>query len=526
MSHTPLERSSDPARDYALGWKATWRLVRAGKSWSGGERDCAFLNLGDGRFADVSSAIGFDSPGDGRALATTDWDGDGALDVWMTQRDGPRVVFYRNQRPPTQHWLALRLADAGPNRHAIGARVVVTLEGGARLVREVSAGSGYLSQSSLVQHFGLGAETRLATVEVRWPGGEREIFTGVAADQRCVLTRGSGVARALAPRPGRIEAASGPLAPVRDIGPVRIDPLAPVPLVGLPWRGFDGVEHALGEPRAAKPDRYQLVTLFTSTCASCAHELATLARAKGELNALGLDVLALALDDDAHAADAQARLDRVHWPHASGRAGAAFLDGRARHGDELLDRPGALALPTNLLLDGSSRLVALHRGPVDASILAQDLARLRAALPGLPAPALPWPGRWIEPPARARDLLALANRLAAGGAPALADALLARLSLPADAAARLAPAERRRAFDAYFELGHARAEQGDDRGARLAFERALVADPANGPGEVALGGALRRLGELDAAEESLDRARARLPAEHPALALELALMHA
>ncbi|MBK7877179.1 MAG: ASPIC/UnbV domain-containing protein [Planctomycetes bacterium] len=525
MSHTPLE-GSDPARDYALGWRATWRHVRAGKSWSGGERDCAFLNLGDGRFADVSSASGFDSPGDGRALATTDWDGDGALDLWMTQRDGPRVVFYRNQRPATQRWLAVRLEQPGANRSAIGARVEVVLADGARLVREVAAGSGYLSQSSLEQHFGLGAAGEIASVAVRWPGGERETFTGVAPNQRVLLARGAGAARALPARATRVTAVAGPLAGVKKADARRVEPLAPIPMVGLPWSGFDGAPHALGEPRGAKPGAYQLVTLFTSTCASCAHELGELARSKAALDALGVDALALALDDAAALAAARARLDGVRWPHASGRALQPFQDGLQLFFEELLDRPGPLALPTNLLLDGAGRLVLLHRGPVSVAQLGEDVARLRASGAELPRPALPFAGRWIDAPAQRRDLFALATRLASGGQPALAHALLARVEIAPGAAERSSPAERERAFRAFHELGHARAAAGDDVAAVTAFERALAAQPGDALGALALAGALRRLGRLDEAEARADAARAALPGEHPALALELALQHA
>ena len=528
MSHTPLE-GSDPARDYALGWKATWRHVRAGKSWSGGERDTCFLNLGDGRFADVSSASGFDSPADGRALATTDWDGDGALDLWMTQRDGPRVVFYRNDRPKTQRSLGVRLADTGKNPSAIGARVELELASGARLVREVAAGSGYLAQSSLEQHFGLGKDGTVERALVRWPDGTRETFTGFAreaASAHVLLARGAGVARVLPARANPVELDAGALAAVREAEPGRVEPLAPIPLAGFEWTDFDGVRRPLVERREPKPARFTLVTLWTSPCASCAHELALLARAKPELDALGLHVLALALDDDAGLADARARLERVAWPHRAGRGGTELVDGLQIAFEELFDRPGPLALPTNLVLDANGQLVLLVRGPVDVHGLEADVARLAAAAPELPRPTLPFAGRWIDPPPTTRDLLALAARFSAGGRPELGEALLAGTTIVPASALTASPLERARAFEAFAELGRARAAAGDDAAATKAFERALDADPGNGNGELLLAGALRRLGKLDEAEARCERARAALPATHPGLALEVALLHA
>ena len=49
--------------------------------------------------------------------------------------------------------------------------------------REVHAGSGYLSGHSLVQHFGLGAETRASAVEITWPSGAVERLENSRADR-------------------------------------------------------------------------------------------------------------------------------------------------------------------------------------------------------------------------------------------------------------------------------------------------------------------------------------------------------
>ncbi len=52
----------------------------------------------------------------------------------------------------------------------------------------MSAGSGYLGNGSLVQHFGLGAATRVDRLEIAWPSGARSTLENVAADQRIVVT--------------------------------------------------------------------------------------------------------------------------------------------------------------------------------------------------------------------------------------------------------------------------------------------------------------------------------------------------
>ena len=94
MAPSPTEKKdAEAVRDYSAAWTAIMRLARAGSSWSGRERHCAFLNCGDveqgARFANVSAVSGLDFPDDGRALAVTDWDGDGDLDLWARNRNAP-----------------------------------------------------------------------------------------------------------------------------------------------------------------------------------------------------------------------------------------------------------------------------------------------------------------------------------------------------------------------------------------------------------------------------------------------------
>ena len=96
MSQSPVDDFSEPAiASYKQGWRALSRLLHEDRTFSGNERHCAFLNTGgkEASFADVSALTGFGFPDDGRGLATVDWDFDGDLDVWMTNRNSPRVRF-------------------------------------------------------------------------------------------------------------------------------------------------------------------------------------------------------------------------------------------------------------------------------------------------------------------------------------------------------------------------------------------------------------------------------------------------
>ncbi len=98
MSQSPTENNEIPS--YEAGWDATMRLVRQGRSWSGYERNCAFLNTRGTPFADVSAVSGLDFADDGRAVAVVDWDLDGDLDLWLRNRTAPRLRLMLNQSAP------------------------------------------------------------------------------------------------------------------------------------------------------------------------------------------------------------------------------------------------------------------------------------------------------------------------------------------------------------------------------------------------------------------------------------------
>jgi hypothetical protein len=104
----------------------------------------------------------------GRGAAYADIDGDGDLDVLLTQV-GRRAVLLRNDQQLGNRWLRLKLVGRRCNRDAIAAVVEIDA-GGATQRAQVMPTRSYLSQVELVLTFGLGAAARADAVRVRWPG--------------------------------------------------------------------------------------------------------------------------------------------------------------------------------------------------------------------------------------------------------------------------------------------------------------------------------------------------------------------
>jgi hypothetical protein len=150
-----------------------------------------FRNQGTGKFLQLGAEAGpgIEAAHMGRGAAFGDFDNDGDIDVLIMNVNEPPSLL-RNDAPPGNHWIKLRLEGTKSNRSAIGARVMVRY-GGKVQVQEVLSGTSFISSNDPRLHFGLGAATT-ADIEVHWPSGLVERMKSVAANQLVTLREGAG----------------------------------------------------------------------------------------------------------------------------------------------------------------------------------------------------------------------------------------------------------------------------------------------------------------------------------------------
>ncbi|MCP4655518.1 MAG: CRTAC1 family protein, partial [bacterium] len=163
----------DPSQSYEQPCQLFWN--------AGPEQARSFVLVDRHRAGDLARPLV------GRGSAYADVDGDGDLDVVLTQVGrGPLVL--RNDQDLGHHWLRVRLRDPEGQRDAIGAWIELAA-GGVTQRRQVMPTRGYQSQSELPVTFGLGTAERVDSLVVTWPDGSVQTIDEVAIDQLVVITK-------------------------------------------------------------------------------------------------------------------------------------------------------------------------------------------------------------------------------------------------------------------------------------------------------------------------------------------------
>jgi hypothetical protein len=144
------------------------------------QRCLIFRNLGQGRFADVTSeaGAGLDTPRAHRGAALGDYDNDGDLDLLIMDLDGGPVLLENRSQP--QSYLRVKAP--------VGSRIIIEAAA-LKQMDEVRASGSYQSASEQIVHFGLGATQIVDRLNVRFPNGQTRTLTRVKANQLLTINK-------------------------------------------------------------------------------------------------------------------------------------------------------------------------------------------------------------------------------------------------------------------------------------------------------------------------------------------------
>lgn len=140
-------------------------------------------NVDGKKFVDVGPASGevFQQRWVGRGLAVGDINNDGLVDAVVTENGGPAHILI-NQTRTSNHWIGFKLVGHKSNRDGIGSVIRIDTSAGSQWYT-VTTASSYLSSSDVRAHFGIGKDTTVMKVEVRWPSGCVQTLENVKGDQ-------------------------------------------------------------------------------------------------------------------------------------------------------------------------------------------------------------------------------------------------------------------------------------------------------------------------------------------------------
>ena len=333
-------------------------------------------------------------------MAITDWDHDGDLDFWVSNRNGPQIRFLQNNYDGNQRSLTLRLEGRSVNRDAIGARVELHLrDGRPSQLRTVRAGSGFLSQSSKWIHFGLATSDQIDRLVVRWPDDSVAEHFEIKTGSRYMLIQGEKP-KAIPSRRNVKLNDSLVSSPTQNTSSLQLRSFSLLPLPPSSYTTFDGKQASLHSVQAP----LTLVVLWSETCPPCLEELADISERASQLRQAGFDVVALTVDaldktgTDAGRrvrASARAVIRRMRFPFASGLASAGLVDRLQLVNNVLFDLHERLSVPMSIVLDSKRRVACLYKGSVSVDRLLEDRQQLASSADQWRLASVPFAGRWI-----------------------------------------------------------------------------------------------------------------------------------
>ena len=152
------------------------------------QENTLFRNDGNGWLTDITDEVGLGGHKKSMGASVVDFDGDGDIDIIVANSDGPLQLFENNAAQITgNHWLKIELQGNQSNSYGIGMLVEVELPNGSVISQQTYAGSGYLGSGDPVVHVGLGSETQVKEVRVKWSTGHVQVIHNVTIDQILVV---------------------------------------------------------------------------------------------------------------------------------------------------------------------------------------------------------------------------------------------------------------------------------------------------------------------------------------------------
>jgi enediyne biosynthesis protein E4 len=166
-----------------------WKLVQQMPSTK--LNNYLFRNNHDLSFTNVTDDWGITKKSINNGAAYADLNNDGSLDIIINNLNDNITIYKNNSSENKQaHYIKIRLKGEGKNTFGIGAKVYVETEHTHQMQEEYTS-RGFQSSVDPIMHIGLGADSVIKSLKIKWPGGKESLLQNVKADTLLVINQSS-----------------------------------------------------------------------------------------------------------------------------------------------------------------------------------------------------------------------------------------------------------------------------------------------------------------------------------------------
>ena len=141
--------------------------------------DFVFKNNKDLTFSDVGGKWGITEKGSSNGAAIADLDNDGDLDIIINNLNANATIYKNNSdKLPGSNYINLKL-NGYPSQ---GTQIKIIHNGKSQTV-EHNVYRGFQSTQDDIVHFGIGMDSKIDTIEIRWTNNRYQVFCAIKCNQ-------------------------------------------------------------------------------------------------------------------------------------------------------------------------------------------------------------------------------------------------------------------------------------------------------------------------------------------------------